>query len=75
MSLVSAVLMLNLDRNKNKFFYIFLGVFLSVCIYFFRYMFTFLGDTKDLSPLISIWLPILFITIITFFGLVKINEK
>jgi len=75
MTLVSAVLMLNLDRNKNKFFYIFLGVFLSVCIYFFRYMFTFLGDTKDLSPLISIWLPILFITIITFFGLVKINEK
>ena len=75
MTLVSAVLMLNLDRNKNKFFYIFLGVFLSVAIYFFRYMFSFLGDTKDLTPLVSIWLPILFITIITFFGLVKINEK
>jgi len=75
MTLVSAVLMLNLDRNKNKFFYIFLGVLLSVVIYFFRYMFSFLGDTKDLTPTISIWLPILFITIITFFGLVKINEK
>ena len=75
MTLVSAVLMLNLDRNKNKFFHIFLGVFLSVSIYFFRYIFSFLGDTKDLSPMISIWLPILFITIITFFGLVKINAK
>ena len=75
MTLVSAVLMLNIDRNKNKFLYIFLGVFLSVSIYFFRYMFSFLGDTKDLTPLVSIWLPILFITIITFFGLVRINEK
>ena len=75
MTLVSAVIMLNSNKNRNKFFYIFLGVFFSVSIYFFRYMFTFLGNTKDLDPFISIWLPILFIGIITFFGLVKINEK
>ena len=75
MVIVSSVVMLNLNRNRNRVFFITIGVLLSVSIYFLRYMFDTLGETKDLTPFMSIWLPILFITIITCFGLVRINEK
>ena len=75
MTILSSVVMLNIDKNRNKFSYLVLGVILAVSLYFVRYIFNFLGDTKDLAPIISIWLPIVFITIITSFGLVKINEK
>ena len=75
MCLVSSVVMLNLDRKRNKIFFITVGVLISVSIYFIKYIFDILGETKDLSPFMSIWLPILFLTIITSFGLVRINEK
>ena len=75
MTIVSSVVMLNLSRSRNRVFFITIGVLLSVSIYFIRYIFDVLGETKDLTPFMSIWLPILFITIITSFGLVRINEK
>ena len=75
MTIVSSVVMLNLNRSRNRVFFITVGVLLSVSIYFIRYIFDTLGETKDLTPFMSIWLPILIITIITCFGLVRINEK
>ena len=75
MTIVSSVVMLNLNRSRNRVFFITVGVLLSVSIYFIRYIFDTLGETKDLTPFMSIWLPILFITTITCFGLVRINEK
>tara|TARA_B100000965_G_scaffold375815_1_gene368542 strand:- start:1003 stop:2085 length:1083 start_codon:yes stop_codon:yes gene_type:complete len=75
MALISSVVMLNLNRKRNRIFFITVGVLISVSIYFIRYIFDIVGETKDLSPFVSIWLPILFLTIITSFGLVRINEK
>jgi len=75
MALISSVIMLNLDRKRNRIFFITVGVLISVSIYFLRYIFDIIGETKDLTPFVSIWLPILFLTIMTSFGLVRINEK
>ena len=75
MTVLSSVVMLNLDRKRNRIFFITVAVLISVSIYFIRFIFDTLGETKDLSSFMSIWLPIIFLTIITSFGLVRINEK
>ena len=62
-------------NNKSKVLLLTLGVLLSVTIYYITYFFNTLGETKQFSNLLSIWLPIITLGIITFFGLIKINEK
>ena len=75
MTALSAVIMINLKRNKSIFFNIILGIFVSVVIYYINFIFTSLGNTGRIPPNISIFLPILFISIITLIGLVRVNEK
>ena len=75
MTVFSGVIMFNVRRNNSIFFNIILGIFLSVMIYYLNFMFISLGNTGKIPPLISVLLPIIFITIITLIGLVRINEK
>ncbi len=75
MSLFSAVIMFNIKRNKPIIFHIILGIFLSVLIYYFYYLFNLLGETGKIPLLAAIWLPFLLLTISVSIGLVTINEK
>ena len=75
MTLLSSIIMINIKKNKTMFFHIILGIFTSVIIYYFNYVFLSLGNTGKIPPTVSVFLPILFITIISIMGLVRINEK
>ncbi len=75
MTVLSSIIMINIKRNKSIFFNVVLGIFTSVIIYYFNYIFVSLGNTGKIPPVVSIFLPILFITIISIIGLVRINEK
>ena len=75
MSLFAAIIMFNIKRNKPIIFHIILGIFLSVLIYYFYYLFNLLGITGKIPILASIWLPFCILTIFILIGLVKINEK
>ena len=75
MTILSSVIMINIKNNKSIFFNIILGIFLSVMIYYLNFMFVSLGNTGKIPAHISVLLPILFITILTTMGLVRINEK
>jgi lipopolysaccharide export system permease protein len=75
MSLFSAVIMFNIKRNKPIIFHIILGIFLSVLIYYFYYLFNLLGENGKIPLLVSIWLPFLLLAISVLIGLVRINEK
>ncbi len=75
MSLFAAVIMFNIKRNKPIIFHIILGIFLSVLIYYFYYLFNLLGETGKIPLLASVWLPFLLLTISVSIGLVRINEK
>ena len=63
MSLFAAVIMFNIKRNKPIIFHIILGIFLSVLIYYFYYVFNLLGETGKIPGLASVWLPCLLLTI------------
>tara|TARA_B100000767_G_C19753139_1_gene531725 strand:- start:167 stop:1246 length:1080 start_codon:yes stop_codon:yes gene_type:complete len=75
MALSSSIIMFNIKRNKPMIFHVILGIFLSVLIYYFYYLFNLLGKTDKIPLLASIWLPLLILTFIIFIGLVRLNEK
>ena len=75
MTILSSIIMLNVKRNKPLIFHIILGVFLSVLIYYFHFLFNLLGENGNIPILLSAWLPIIILTFIGFIGLVRINEK
>ena len=75
MTLFAAIIMLNIKRNKPIIFHIILGVFLSVLIYYFYYLFSLFGKSERIPLYLSVWLPLFLLSIFTFIGLIRINEK
>jgi lipopolysaccharide export system permease protein len=75
MTLFAAVIMINLKSNKLIVFHIILGIFLSVLIYYFYYLFNLLGETEKIPLLASVWLPLLIMGLFILISLVRINEK
>ena len=75
MTVLSSVVMINIKKKTSIYFNIILGIFISVMIYYLNFLFISLGNTGKIPPTISVFLPVLFITIITIIGLVRINEK
>ena len=75
MSLFASIIMFNIKRNKPIIFHIILGIFLSVLIYYFYYLFNLLGITGKIPVFASIWLPFFILATLILIGLVRINEK
>ena len=75
MTVFSSIIMINLKNNKSIYFNIILGILTSVIIYYFNFVFLSLGNTGKIPPNVSVLLPVLFLTIISVMGLVRVNEK
>ena len=72
---LSAILMLNLNFQKPKLFFIVMGILLSVIIYYINFFFGTMGKNEKIPLLVSIWTPIITLSIISLIGIVRINEK
>jgi lipopolysaccharide export system permease protein len=75
MSLFSALIMLKIKQVDSSTFKISLGLFISVIIYYLNNFFYVMGSTERISVTISIFIPILILSIINSFMLIKVNEK
>ena len=75
MTIFASVVMLNIKRNKSKLFHIVLGILLSVLIYYVNYFSSLLGQNERLPEIMSIWSPLIIISLFCAIGLVRINEK
>ena len=75
MTLFASTIMLNIKRNKSKIFHIILGTLFSVLIYYVNYFSVLLGENEKLPEAVSIWLPLIIISLFCTIGLVNINEK
>ena len=75
MSLFSIVLMMNLTSQTNKIFIIAFSILISVLIYYINHFFGIIGRNETIPLLVSIWVPLFLLLIISTIGLVKINEK
>ena len=75
LTILSAIIMFNLSRNRSLFFHIIFGVLMSVIIYYINFIFNSLGDNGKIPIIASIFLPLILISIVVIIGLVRINEK
>ena len=75
LTVLSSVIMINIRKKTSIYFNIILGIFISVMIYYLNFLFISLGNTGKIPPEVSVFLPIIFITIITIIGLIRVNEK
>jgi lipopolysaccharide export system permease protein len=74
-TIFSSIIMFNIGYQKNTFYKITLGIFLSVIIYYVNYFLNILGTNGKIPILLSIFMPLAVLTIINFTSIIKINEK
>ena len=74
-TIFAAVIMFNIGYQKNTFFKITLGIFLSVIIYYVNYFLNILGTNEKIPLILSIFMPLIILSIINFISIIRINEK
>jgi lipopolysaccharide export system permease protein len=75
LTVLSAIIMFNLKKKDSIINHIILGVIISVIIYYILYFFSILGKNETIPIVLSIFFPLIIISIISFIGLTRINEK
>jgi len=75
MTILSSIIMFNTKKNNSKIIKIIIGLFFSVVIYYISNLFNVMGSTEKIPLMVSIWTPIVFLTLVNLIMLVNINEK
>jgi lipopolysaccharide export system permease protein len=75
MTILSSIIMLNTKKSNSKIIKIVIGLFCSVVIYYINNIFNVMGSTEKIPLMVSIWTPIVFLSLINFIMLININEK
>ena len=75
MTIFSSILMLNIKKYKSNTFKISIGLFLCVIIYYFNNLFNVLGITEKINFMLSVWMPLAFLTLVVTIMSLRINEK
>ena len=75
MTILSSTIMMNIKQNRTKVFHLIFGILISVIIYYLSFFFEELGKNEQVPVMVSIWIPLLMIGIVSIINLVRINEK
>ena len=75
MTILSAVIMFNIGFQKNILFQIIFGILLSVIIYYINHFFNILGTGEKIPVILSIFFPLIILSIINITSIINLNEK
>ena len=75
MTILSSTIMMNINQNRTKIFHLIFGILISVIIYYLSFFFEELGKNEQVPVIVSIWIPLLMISLVSMINLVRINEK
>jgi lipopolysaccharide export system permease protein len=75
MTVFSSIIMFNNKRNTSIIFHLLLGILLSVIVYYLSYLSYLMGENGKMPIILSTYLPIVILILITLIGSVKLNEK
>ena len=75
MTILSSIIMLNTKKSNSKVIKIIIGLFFSVVIYYINNLFNVMGSTERIPLIVSVWTPIIFLTLVNLIMLININEK
>ena len=75
MTILSAVIMFNIGFQENILFQIIFGILLSVIIYYINHFFNILGTGEKIPVILSIFFPLIILSIINITSIINLNEK
>ena len=76
MVLLASIFMLyDLKRSNNNISIFFLSIFTCVVVYYLKDLSMALGQTGKINLILSVWSPIIILTLINSIGILQINEK
>ena len=75
LTILSAIIMFNFSKDKSLLVHIIFGILMSVIIYYITFIFSSLGNNGKIPIYLSIFFPLIIISLITIIGLVNINDK
>ncbi len=62
-------------KNKQNFYYLLSSILICVVIYYLKDLSIALGQTEKINLTLSIWMPIIIISLFCSIGVIQINEK
>ena len=75
MTAVAAILTMNTLKRSDNFKFIIIGLVISVLIFYFKDLSLALGQTDRIPLILSVWAPVIALSLFTFVGVLQINEK
>ena len=75
MTILSSIIMFNTKKTNSKTIKIIIGLFFSIAIYYINNLFNVMGATEKIPLMVSIWTPIISLSLINLIMIVNINEK
>jgi lipopolysaccharide export system permease protein len=75
MTILSSIIMFNTKKSNSKIIKIVIGLFFSVLIYYINNFFNVMGSTEKIPLMVSIWTPLIFLSVVNLIMLININEK
>ncbi len=75
LTVLSSIIMFNFTQQKSLLFHIMIGILMSVMIYYLNFIFNSLGNNGRIPINVSIFFPLIIVSLFSIIGLVNINEK
>ena len=66
---------MNTLKKSDNIKYIIVGLLVSVIIFYFKDLSLALGQTNRIPLILSVWAPVIALTLFTLIGVIQINEK
>jgi len=75
MTILSSIIMFNTKKNNSKIIKIIIGLFFSIAIYYINNLFNVMGATEKIPLMVSIWTPIILLSLVNLISILNINDK
>ena len=75
MTAIASILTMHTMKKSNNLRFIFIGLMISVIVYYLKDLSIALGKTDRIPLILSIWAPVIGLSLFTFIGVLQINEK
>ena len=75
MTLLAGAVVMNIKYKGNYLVYVVIAIILSVIIFYLNDFSRALGETEQISLIMSVWTPLSIVLIISSIGMIHVNEK
>ena len=75
MTLLAGAVVMNIRYKGNYLSYVIITIILSVIIYYLNDFSRALGETEQISLVMSVWTPLTIVLMFSSIGLIHVNEK